>query len=127
MSSLTAPERAPHRRRTVLVIEDDHDIREALCEALEARGFTALSAMNGREGIELLRHLPPNTYRPSVILLDLMMPVVNGWDFLAQLRQNYFLRNIPVIVVSATDEQRAPSEIAGFLKKPFDFEALLAA
>jgi CheY-like chemotaxis protein len=126
--SSTAPEKMARQRGTVLVVEDDHDIRDTLCEALEARGLTALRAANGREAIELLRHLPAHIYRPSVILLDLMMPVVSGWDFLAQLRQNHFLRSIPVVVISAVDdEQRVPREVAGYLKKPFDLRALLDA
>jgi CheY-like chemotaxis protein len=125
--SSTASEKTPRRRGTVLVVEDEHYIRDALCEALEARGLTALRAADGREAIELLRHLPADTYRPSVILLDLMMPAVSGWDFLAQLRQNHFLRSIPVVVISAVDdEQRVPREVAGYLKKPFDLQSLLA-
>ncbi len=62
----------------ILVVDDDADIRYALVEALEGEGYGALSAANGLEALEVLRILPKP---PSVILLDLMMPVMDGWQF----------------------------------------------
>src|SRR5690349_15615399 len=67
--------------RVVLVVDDDPDIRYALVSALKEQGYHAMSASNGLEALEILRILPT---LPSVILMDLMMPVMNGWEFRAE-------------------------------------------
>src|SRR5258707_3926198 len=78
--------RDPH---LVLVVDDDHDLRESLREVLEDQGFATLGACNGKEAIELLetRGQP----RPCVILLDLMMPVMTGFDVLDRIRRDQSL------------------------------------
>ena len=84
----------PHR---VLVVEDDPAICSALSEALREEGFDVLSAANGLAALDQLRAGPP----PSAIVLDLMMPVMDGWDFRSVQLQDPGLRDIPVVVVTA--------------------------
>jgi CheY-like chemotaxis protein len=81
----------------VLVIDDDPSICSALSEVLREEGFEVASATNGRAALDLLRGGPP----PSAILLDLMMPVMDGWDFRQVQLQDAGLRDIPVVVVTA--------------------------
>jgi len=82
----------------LLFVEDDSAIRESLGEALQEDGFEVVAAANGREALEHLR----NGARPSAILLDLMMPVMDGWDFRRAQLDDPSLRDIPVVVVSAS-------------------------
>jgi CheY-like chemotaxis protein len=117
----------PSPTGTVLVIEDDADTRETLCEFLEGQGFTALCAGDGDAALRLLKGLPGNVYRPCAILLDLKMPGMDGWAFLRELRTNHYLKNIPVFVVSGADEESIPRDVAGRFEKPVDHDALLAA
>src|SRR5690606_28206772 len=83
--------------KTILVVEDDADIREVLREVLEVEGFTVRTADNGKVGLEALEEIG----RPCLILLDLMMPVMNGLEFLAALRARSAPRSPPVVIVSA--------------------------
>lgn len=82
---------------SVLLVEDDLPIRDSLGEALTEEGFDVSTAGNGAEALERLR----SGRRPSVIVLDLMMPVMDGWDFRQQQLGDPALRDIPVVVVSA--------------------------
>jgi len=112
-------------RQGVLVIDDDADIRGALVGALEDEGYRAMSASNGLEGLEVLRILPTP---PSVILLDLMMPVMDGWQFCAEQRQDPLLSKIPVVVVSAhgnVEEEASQVSASACLRKPFLIQDLL--
>ena len=115
----------PGLEKTILVVDDDFALREALCAALEGEGFSVVGAGNGREALEHLRHEDP----PCVVLLDLMMPVMNGWEFRAEQRQDPKLANIPVIVLSAfsraTDEELR--DVKRFLRKPVSLTELLEA
>jgi CheY-like chemotaxis protein len=109
----------------VLVVEDDLAIRETLSELLEDEGYQVQSAENGREALDRLRGGHP----PRLILLDLMMPVMNGWEFRQAQRRDPTLSNIPVVVLSADDplaDKVSGMAVAGYLAKPFEFEALLA-
>ena len=109
--------------RRILVVEDDEDIRESLREVLEGEGYVTSAAENGRAALDdLLRGV-----QPCVILLDLMMPVMNGAEFLDILRRDPRLRHIPVIVVSARLGGPAPVGTQGFLRKPLDLDTLFAA
>jgi CheY-like chemotaxis protein len=97
-----APQEAPPDARgtaprRVLIVEDDDAICSSLGEALRERGFDVSTASNGREALERLRGAPP----PSAIVLDLMMPVMDGWDFRQEQLQDPALRPIPVVVVTA--------------------------
>src|SRR2546425_5042545 len=109
---------------TVLVVEDDFDLRDALVPILEYEGHRVVSAANGQEALDRLHAMPP----PSLILLDLMMPVMNGEEFRAVQLRDPTLASIPVVVVSAhpsAEERAARIGAAGCVKKPFEIEDLL--
>ncbi|HEX2568751.1 MAG TPA: response regulator [Polyangia bacterium] len=107
----------------ILIAEDDPDIREDLSEILRDLGYEVTTATNGAEALAALRSGPP----PCLILLDLMMPVMNGWDFRHQQLADEALRGIPVIVLTGVaDLQRVRMlQVAGVLTKPFKLEPLL--
>jgi two-component system, OmpR family, response regulator CpxR len=107
----------------VLVVEDDFAIRETLRELLEDEGYDVSWASNGREALELLAHRAPR-----VILLDLMMPVMDGWEFRVAQQKDPALARIPVVVISADhalDQKVAALAVDGWLAKPFELDALL--
>jgi len=110
--------------KTILVVEDDAALRGALREALRQRGYKVAVAENGQSALSRLQE----GLRPCLILLDLMMPEVDGWDFLAQQRIDSSLAGIPVIVLSSYltgSERDSVLPAVGFLKKPIDPEVLL--
>ncbi len=100
---------------TVLVIDDDEGIRTALAEVLELFGYQVAVAADGQEGVELLRL----GLEPSAIVLDLMMPRMDGWAFLSRLRQDPKFQGVPVVVASAVAYDR-PEGADVWLQKPFD-------
>jgi CheY-like chemotaxis protein len=110
-----------HARARVLVVEDERDIREALAEALSYEGYDVAVASNGREALRALRGGP----LPDVILLDLVMPVMSGWEFRQVQVDDPALSGIPVVVVSASDPGAAQPD--RHLPKPFAIEALFDA
>ena len=106
----------------VLIVEDDEDLRDMMAQMLTIEGFDAATAANGREALEYLH----STGKPNVILLDLMMPVMDGWEFRRRQKADPELEAVPVIVLSALDPPRAATVDAdAFLKKPLDFDRLL--
>jgi CheY-like chemotaxis protein len=110
---------------TVLVVDDDPGIRDLLTELLEDEGYQVVSAANG---LEAINHLQRGTKRPCVILLDLMMPVMNGWQFRNTQQQDPGLATIPVVVLSArNDIQQQASLInaAAHIMKPINLISLL--
>ena len=110
-------------RPLVLVVDDDPDILDAICDILETEGYEVARARHGEEALERVA-----ARRPAVILLDLMMPVMDGVAFSQALRLRPANRDIPIVVISADgNPQRAAAVGAtGYLAKPFDIEALLA-
>lgn len=109
----------------ILVIEDDHDIRDALVDSLEEEGFAAVAASSCGAALELLR---ASASPPAVILLDLMMPGMTGTEFRAAQRADPKIAAVPVVVVSAAsnaEERAAALEPVAFLKKPLKLRALL--
>jgi CheY-like chemotaxis protein len=110
----------------VMVVEDDFAIRETLRELLEEQGYVVVWAANGREALTRLQGGRP----PRVILLDLMMPVMDGWEFRTAQQRDPKLARIPVVVISADHalaEKVAQMAVDGYLAKPFELDALLAA
>jgi CheY-like chemotaxis protein len=113
------PRAAKPCKQAVLVVDDDPEIRTAVRDVLEDDGYHVVAASNGKEALRLL----PKMDRPCVILLDLMMPVMNGWDLLEILKEDELLMDIPVTLVSAAaDHIPAGTHL---LKKPIDLGALL--
>jgi CheY-like chemotaxis protein len=113
---------SPSRQRgSVLIVEDDEDIRAAMAELLESEGFEVSVASNGQEGLEVLSQMVP----PCLVLLDLMMPVMNGEDFLRHVRQNPAQHDIPIVIVTASGRAALPGT-QGILKKPFEISDLFS-
>lgn len=112
------------RKRRILVVDDDISIRGFLAEALTDEGYDVRSASNGQEAL-----VAAEAWRPDLILLDLMMPVMDGWTFRDEQRRIAGLADVPVIVLSATRDLPARAEQlepAHIFSKPFDLDALLA-
>jgi CheY-like chemotaxis protein len=106
----------------VLVVDDDQDIREALCELLRDEGYEAVAVANGQEALTYLR----SGKAPCVILLDLMMPVMDGWEFRRRQTSDPELSKIPVIIISAAGGLRASSIAAEkVLAKPLHLDQVL--
>ena len=111
-------------RGRVLVIDDDEMIQESLREVLLDEGYEVLLAQNGVDALAKLKQGPP----PTVILLDLMMPVMDGWQFRAEQKKDPALARIPVIVITAAGNAvRASVDADLFMTKPVRLEDLLAA
>ncbi len=107
----------------ILVIEDNDDVRDMMAVTLELEGHRVVTAANGREALYLLHH----GVEPCMILLDLMMPVMNGWEFQKAVAREPQLRDIPIVVVSATgtDVDLDRTHAAAVLPKPIDVDQLL--
>jgi CheY-like chemotaxis protein len=113
-------------RKTVLVVDDDDDARGLLTSVLESAAYDVLQAGDGAEALRLLES--PGA-RCNIILLDLMMPVMNGWDFRRKQRQNAALAGIPVLLMSAGAHIAAASgdlDAVGYMAKPVEVADLLA-
>ena len=114
----------PNAGRKLLLVEDDRDLREALCQLLSDSGYDVVCAENGREALEYLVGAPP----PCVVLLDLMMPVMNGWEFRAEQSKNQMISDIPVVVVTAdgrADLKALALGVDDYLRKPIQIDRLL--
>jgi CheY-like chemotaxis protein len=111
-----------HEAKSILVVDDDADIRHSLTEILVDEGYAALTAGNGSEALSLIRA----NHAPSLIVLDLMMPVMDGYEFLAEQKRDEDLARIPVVVVTA-DVRKRPEElgVAAVVAKPFSVGELL--
>jgi CheY-like chemotaxis protein len=109
----------------VLVVEDAADIRESIRELLEMDDYTVYTAANGALGLDLLDRTP----RPCLVLLDLMMPVMDGFEFLIALNERPDAHLYSVVLVSANQNIEAAASlpnVVGFLRKPFDLDELVS-
>jgi CheY-like chemotaxis protein len=112
------------RKKEILLVEDDPDVSDMMALYLESEGYHVAAAANGQEALNYLER----SGRPALILLDLMMPVMNGWEFRERLRQTPGLAQIPVVLLSADSkvpEEAARLGVASYLRKPVEFERLL--
>jgi CheY-like chemotaxis protein len=105
---------------SVLVVEDDRVLAETTRALLEWEGYQVRVALSGREALRDLRTRPP----PCVVLLDLMMPDMNGWELMGALSRDPSVPDVPVVVVSAVTEH-APQGAAAVLRKPYEVDRLL--
>ena len=106
----------------MLIVEDDADLRDMMAQLLSLEGFQAHTVANGREALD---YMLAGDF-PEVILLDLMMPVMDGWEFRRQQQRDPGMAEVPVVVLSALDPARAGDlDAKAFLKKPLDFDRLL--
>lgn len=117
------PAGGPHIAGPVLIVDDDPDIREILAEALENLGFEVVTAAHGRDALTMLACM---AVLPSVILLDLMMPVMDGYGFLEERTRDTKLGSIPLAVITAghgVDRARI-GPATPIVPKPFEMPAL---
>ena len=103
----------------VLVVDDNTDLRDGMVAWIEDHGFQAVAAANGVEALAYLSR----GLRPCLIVLDLRMPEMDGWEVLRRLKGQGELSAIPVVVVSAEEDR--PRDVTYFLRKPFDGGALM--
>jgi two-component system chemotaxis response regulator CheY len=107
----------------ILLAEDDDDLREAMADALSDASYSVKAVRNGRDALEWLED---NTLPPKLILLDLMMPVMDGWQFLDERQKTPRIAAVPVMVLSASGDFTRGSTSIGFMRKPVAMKSLLA-
>ena len=107
--------------RPILVVEDDEDIRETLQLYLQTSGYAVRTAENGQEALDVLHE----GTTPCLILLDMMMPVMDGWKFLTALDGEDRLADVPVVVVTAHADQKPGDRVQDILRKPVDVRAMM--
>lgn len=105
----------------ILVVEDNQEVRELEVALLETEGYEVTSASNGKEALDLLSSIK----KPCVVLLDLMMPVMNGRQFLSAIKEDTALSPIPVVIVSAVSDRSDTAGAVGFVPKPIKIDELL--
>jgi CheY-like chemotaxis protein len=106
---------------TVLLVEDEEELRELMREALEEEGYAVVTAREGREALEAMAHID----HVCLVLLDLLMPGMNGWDFLDEVKARPELASVPVVVQTSAPS-RAPQGVARVLQKPLQLDRLLS-
>jgi len=118
---------AGQRRSEILVIEDDDQVRDAIRALLESEGYSVLAASNGKDALERLNRIHP----PALILLDLLMPIMSGQEFLAELIKEDAITfsKIPIVVITGASGDKWIESVKPFtavsLRKPVDVDALL--
>jgi CheY-like chemotaxis protein len=109
----------------VLIVEDHSDVRRTLAELLQEVGYAVTSAADGQEALDRLRTTP----LPNLILLDLLMPVMDGWEFRRRQREDPAIAAIPIVVISGGETSPHSSgfvDAASYLLKPIDVDVLLS-
>lgn len=107
----------------VCIVEDEIDIRETLKTLFEMEGYEVKTASNGKEALRIVYNLPDF----AVFLVDLMMPVMNGWEFIETIREKYSKTELPIIVMSAVVEQAKSlsAKVNAMIKKPIEIDRIL--
>jgi two-component system chemotaxis response regulator CheY len=108
-------------QHTVLIVEDEEDLRELMQASLELRGYRVVTAQDGQEALDKIDSIE----QLCLVLLDLLMPGMNGWDFFEKMRQRPELSEVPVIVHSSASSH-APAGVTRVLQKPIQFERLIS-
>jgi CheY-like chemotaxis protein len=106
---------------TVLIVEDEEELREIMREALELYGYTVVTACDGQAALDAFASIE----HVCLVVLDLLMPGMNGWDFFAKMRERPELDDVPVVIHSSMPD-RAPEGVTRVLRKPVDLERLVA-
>lgn len=106
---------------TVLLVEDEEELRETMREALELNGYEVVAARDGQAALDELDRIG----HICMVLLDLFMPRMNGWDFLTEMRRRPAMSDVPVIIHSSAPNL-APAGVTRVLQKPMAFERLLS-
>jgi CheY-like chemotaxis protein len=108
--------------KPVLIVEDEEGIREILKTAIQLEGYPVFTAPNGEDALRLLREMPA----PGLILLDLMMPVLNGWEFVERIEKDPKFSSIPAVALTAYAERaKSLKHVRSVLTKPIDFLCLM--
>ncbi len=108
-------------KKGILIVEDNPDVREAIRQLLSTGPYDVRAVRDGSEALALLA----TSTDVSLVVLDLMMPALSGWELLAELRAHPYMARIPVIVVSALAEPPSGIDAEAYLQKPFRAEALM--
>jgi CheY-like chemotaxis protein len=106
---------------TVLVVEDEHELREMMRDALELNGYAVVTAEDGQDALDKISGIE----NLCLVILDLLMPVMNGWEFVDRMRQRAELASVPVVVHSSAPGP-APAGVTRVLQKPILFERLIS-
>lgn len=110
--------------KPILVIEDDQALREAICDVLRDEGYATVNADTGETALALMR----SGSQPSLVLLDLMMPTMNGWQFRQEQLSDPTIADIPVVVMTASRNlEGRPIDAQRILHKPVSISAIVAA
>ena len=112
-------------QKTVLLVEDDPDIRDTVQDLLESEGYDVVPASHGRQALDFLAGVKKHA-KPALVILDMMMPLVDGRHVLEAIRNNQSLSSVPVVVMSAVAHEK-PAGAAAFLRKPFSLDTLFDA
>lgn len=113
-----------HNSKTVLVVDDDQDLISLVAMVLESEGYGVQTAADGREALEAVER-----GMPDLILLDMKMPIMDGWEFAREFRTKYDLQSPIVVMTAAADARQCTEEIGavGWIGKPFDLDMLVGA
>jgi CheY-like chemotaxis protein len=106
--------------KKILIVDDNSHNRLLIRMILQQKGFLVIEAEGGKEGLKLALE-----EKPDLIILDIMMPEIDGWEVMKRLKSNKQTENIPILVFSAVDECKNP-EAAGFISKPIDINKLIS-
>ncbi|MDB4983362.1 MAG: chemotaxis protein CheY [Myxococcales bacterium] len=106
---------------TVLIVEDEEDLREMMRDALELNGYVVVTAEDGQDALDKIGGIE----KVCLVVLDLLMPVMNGWDFVRRMRQRAELAAVPIVVHSSAPGP-APAGVTRVLQKPVPFDRLLS-
>ncbi len=108
-------------QNTILIVEDDKEIRETIRYALEIDGYSVITKSNGKEALDFLVDAP----LPGLILLDLTMPVMSGAEFVEKINEHERIRHVPIVILTAARNKPRPANVADFLAKPIDLDMLM--